>query len=354
MNVSAPGLSPLTVAATNSAPATAQTSADAAIASTLAKSPAASDTPTSSTARTADVAPLTGASDQANANTEPPGLAAAKQLKALSEQLVALALIKDPLARAKAAADLYKQYASVAQQYAASGASDRAAAQAAVQSGSDYTQQQLEQASAGAIAAAGGVPTAAPSSTGSTGAPGQADTPTPATATASPEAATVGEAAPSPSATTSLKASSDKASAPASANGYVTDATSSGQAITFSASVLDLNDEMSVDDPRAKDAPVGTVLKGVASNFAPDLYMEEIKSFANMALATYREAVQEARLKGHGNASKTDGEIKAAQDDLTNASKAVEGSGATATGGYTSRGGFESASQVLTTFSVMA
>ena len=57
-----------------------------------------------------------------------PALDAQKQLSAISKEMVAIMLISDPVQRAKAAASIFKQFASVAKQYAAATADGRAAA----------------------------------------------------------------------------------------------------------------------------------------------------------------------------------------------------------------------------------
>lgn len=81
-----------------------------------------------------DETPAGGASAQAGAGSSAsgqscPALDAQKKIAAIQKGMVALMLIQDPAERAKAAARMYKQYASVAKEYAAATADGRAAAQ---------------------------------------------------------------------------------------------------------------------------------------------------------------------------------------------------------------------------------
>ncbi len=210
--------------------------------------------------------------------TSSPGQDVAEKLKGMSKALIALTLIRDPIARAKAAAQLYKQYAQVAKDYASATGGGRDAA--------DLTNAQNLAQAAGLGADPQAVDPANPQA-------------------ASPQAAQVApDGTPvDPAAGADPQAAAAQAPAPEAA----------AQAATPGATP--------------------TIPMGAKPRFVSDLYMEEIKTFAGAAKQMYETAVQEAKLKKLTDKShKNDAadEVKDAQKDLTEAAKAVEGPDATA------------------------
>jgi hypothetical protein len=226
---------------------------------------------TSNTASAKEASSSLGSSKEGST----PGQDVAEKLKGMSKALIALTLIRDPVARAKAAAQLYKQYAQVAKDYAQATGGGRDAA--------DLTNaQNLAQATgqAAAQAADPANPQAAAAQVAPDG------TPVDPAAVADPQAAAAQAAAPEAAA---------------------------AQAATPAATPM--------------------ILSGSKPRFVSDLYMEEIKTFAGAAKQMYDTAVQEAKLKKLTDKShKNDAadEVKDAQKDLTEAAKAVEGPDATA------------------------
>ncbi len=197
-----------------------------------------------------------------------PGQDVAEKLKGMSKALIALTLIRDPVARAKAAAQLYKQYAQVAKDYASATGGGRDAA--------DLTNaQNLAQAA------------------GQSAAPQAADPANPQAAQVAPDGTPI-DAAP----VTDPQAAAAQAPTPEAAAQAATPATT----------------------------PM--ILSGTKPRFVSDLYMEEIKTFAGAAKQMYDTAVQEAKLKKLTDKShKNDAadEVEDAKKDLTEAAKAVEG-----------------------------
>ena len=208
-----------------------------------------------------------------------PGQDVAEKLKGMSKALIALTLIRDPVARAKAAAQLYKQYAQVAKDYASATGGGRDAA---------------DQANALNLAQAAGQG-ADPQAV----APQAADPANPQAAQLAPDGTPV-DAAPA-------------ADPQASASQAPTPEAAAAQAATPAATPM--------------------IVSGAKPRFVSDLYMEEIKTFAGAAKQMYDTAVQEAKLKKLTDKShKNDAadEVEDAKKDLTEAAKAVEGPDATA------------------------
>lgn len=327
MNVSSMPLSTvytptLNPASTNKGAAVPTDSAAAAV-SLLAKDASSTSSASASSTSQSSSASSASANRSSGANSSSPAVDVAKSLKELDKELIAVQLIQDPVARAKAAANLYKQYAGVAQRYASASAPAQGANPATQTAPADGTASPTDGASATAAQAAGSSDTGA----------------SPDSAAAATTSATdVSAAVATPPGQSSATAAGQ--TAPSAANG-------AASAVTPPAPVNAQN---------AANQMVASLLQGPKPTFVPDLNMEEIKSFANMAKQIYDQAVQEAKAKG-ADTSKLKGaadEIKGAQDELTKASQAMEGSGATATGGYTSNGVFESASTVLSSFSMSA
>ena len=224
---------------------------------------------------TKDATSFSGSSKE----TRPPGLDVAEKLKGMSKALIALTLIRDPVARAKAAAQLYKQYAQVAKDYAAATGGGRDAA---------------DQALAQSLAQTAGQVAGSQSSD-----PQVVDPANPQAAQAAPDMAPDDVAAGADPQTTAPQAPASEAAA------------------------------AQVATPGATP----TILAGAKPRFVADLYMEEIKTFAGAAKQMYDSAVQEAKLKKLADKShKNDAadEVEDAKKTLTEAAKAVEGPDATA------------------------
>lgn len=250
------------------------------------------------------------------------------QLKSLGKELLAVMLIQDPVQRAKAAADLYKQFAQVAKNYAGGGSADPA-----------------QSAAPGAVSSSG-EPANASGTTGSTGS-GAAPTTADGSAAASSADGTAGAAAVS-AATTPAPATAPAVASPVGQTTSEASASGAGptSAATGSAAVTNTSTTTSTAAGGPATATVGAALAtavrtaapastGItASNWHPDPIMEEIKTFASAAQQVYEEAVAEVRAK-HGDQSQLRGtvaEMADAQNTLTQAAQEVEGSAATATG----------------------
>jgi hypothetical protein len=230
---------------------------------------------TSDTSSAKEASSSLGSSKEAST----PGQDVAEKLKGMSKALIALTLIRDPVARAKAAAQLYKQYAQVAKDYAGATADGRdAAAPVSAQNAAQNAAQAAD-------------PNAAPQ---------PVDPANPqAAAQVAPDGTPV-----DPATVADPQAAAAQAATP--------DATAA-QAATPAATPI--------------------ILSGNKPRFVSDLYMEEIKTFAGAAKQMYDTAVQEAKIKKLTDKShKNDAadEVKDAQKDLTEAAKAVEGPDATA------------------------
>jgi hypothetical protein len=209
----------------------------------------------------------------------------AEKLKGMSKMLIALTLIQDPVARAKAAAQLYKEYAQVAKDYAAATGGGREAADQA-------NAQNLAQAAGQVAGSQGADPQAVDQQA--------ADPANPQAAQAAPDAAPVDAA---------VVADPQAAAAQAPTS------------------------EAATTDQATTPGATPTILAGAKPRFVADLYMEEIKIFAGAAKQMYDSAVQEAKLKKLADKShKNDAadEVEDAKKTLTEAAKAIEGPDATA------------------------
>ncbi len=208
-----------------------------------------------------------------------PGQDVAEKLKGMSKALIALTLIRDPVARAKAAAQLYKQYAQVAKDYASATGGDGDAA--------DLTSaQNLAQA------------------TGQSASPQAVDP-------ADPQAA-------------------NPQAAPVALDGTPIDAAPVDPQVAASQAPAS---ETTAATQVAPPGATPMILSGAKPRFVSDLYMEEIKTFAGAAKQMYDTAVQEAKLKKlTDKAHKNDAaeEVEDAKKTLTEAAKAIEGPDATA------------------------
>jgi hypothetical protein len=263
------------------------------------------------------------------------------ELKNFSKELLVVMMIHDAAQRAKAAANLYKQFSQVAQNYASASGGDQAqpTPPAAAPSSGDSTDASspIGPIGSGAAPTTAGDPGGDPSGGGETTSAAAAPA-----ATAPADAGPVGAATSAASAATGSVAATTSATAGAVAAGAATSsdhaAAETGDPAAASPTMAGATPSQAVAlaaaDSIAAPASPGLTLQGTVSSWRPDPIMDEIKTFAGAAEQVYKEAVAEVRAK-HGDQSKLRGtaeEMANAKQVLTQAAKAVEGSAATATG----------------------